>query len=372
MPIPTELKYGFILAFFILVFLIGWNFAVSNLECIKDPWNCIKSPLELAVECSEYRCTEGCDSINVKKIKTNKFDCSEFCLPEWQDENKKICGDNAIKHPVIIENFGTRTFSKDDFAVDCIIQKDGLDLGFIGDIWNTVTRDKIGGPKYIVVDKNLVKEPKTETCFVAWTPFPNSLVSFSLDPSKKINLFTVHRSWIGFSSTTTYLWSSDYCSDCSCNDKNLCESCNENGINQCYFWEAGRQCVQRDNIQCYLSGGGASEDLCLESGAYFCELEGKNLLAKGCVNDRCYRECGNCDEIETYNDFPSYLACVYNTLGIICGKTIDLMDCCNLVNSCSDYPTLELCQQNDCYSKVGPCYWEYDAATETSSCISSE
>jgi hypothetical protein len=154
------------------------------------------------------------------------------------------------------------------------------------------------------------------------------------------------------------------CSDCTCDNKNLCEFCTNNEINQCYFWEAGRQCVQRDNIQC---SEGGPEMLCVEAANYFCGLEGKETISSGCMIDKCVIECGDCNEIEAsggFDAFPDYMTCIKSRCPNL---PYDSDQCCVKVNSCNDYPTYSTCIQNKCYDKLGICEWDY----ETSSCESS-
>jgi len=64
-----------------------------------------------AIKCSYYRCDEGCNSQEVRKmsdksyVDENSWNCSDYCKPEWTDTgtiNGKICNDNSKYHPVIV------------------------------------------------------------------------------------------------------------------------------------------------------------------------------------------------------------------------------------------------------------------------------
>lgn len=61
--------------------------------------------LKAAIECSYYRCKEGCDSKKVASIQwsddSGQYSCKEdFCSGSWVPTDKKVCGNQAKLYPV--------------------------------------------------------------------------------------------------------------------------------------------------------------------------------------------------------------------------------------------------------------------------------
>ena len=146
-----------------------WNYIAKNANIDLNPFNwgaggsTPNAPeaivLENAIKCSYYRCVNGCNSDDVKKLQYDvgglSFDCLKFCDPAWTNNGKsdgKICDDSAKQHPVIA-SVGAKggekiTTNKINFAA-CFEETDTCGLGY------TI-------PKYIVIEKAAVLE-NTET-----------------------------------------------------------------------------------------------------------------------------------------------------------------------------------------------------------------
>jgi len=157
--------------------------------------------LENAIECSYYRCANGCNSNQVKKVKYSasgvSFDCSDFCKQEWTDTKTidgKICDGNSKNHPVTADVLTTKgeKLSKDkvDFAA-CFIEVDTCGTGF------TI-------PKYVVVGKSSVKKD-TETTMTCAVDPQLSVSGFSaaiINPDS-YKIWTVNNFLVG--GQTTYV-----------------------------------------------------------------------------------------------------------------------------------------------------------------------
>jgi len=133
---------------FIIVFLGSKIFPNTNIDFIFS-WftsgttgNTPIAPeaivLQNAIKCSYYRCVNGCNSEEVKRLKYSEegsfFDCSEFCKPEFTDTKTpegKICDDRAKSNPVLARvgsSDGEKiTFEKLNFA-KCIVKVAGCDI----------------------------------------------------------------------------------------------------------------------------------------------------------------------------------------------------------------------------------------------------
>ena len=115
--------------------------------------------LQFALQCSYYRCVDGCDSDQVKRLKYSAegifFDCSDFCRAEFTDTGTlagKICDDKAKTNPVAVSVLSSDgeviSLDKLKFA-KCIIETDscGSAAGF---------------SQLVLVERSIVK-PNTET-----------------------------------------------------------------------------------------------------------------------------------------------------------------------------------------------------------------
>jgi hypothetical protein len=95
--------------------------------------------LEKAIECSYYRCIEGCRSYKVTdeiewEDNGRTVKCNEFCnIPdEFRPSDNKICGWIAMQYPVELSNFSSdKEIGKQigDIKFDCIIPGDSSKIG---------------------------------------------------------------------------------------------------------------------------------------------------------------------------------------------------------------------------------------------------
>jgi hypothetical protein len=122
------------------------------------------SYLEAAIVCSYYRCTEGCDSKQVKKIDMDfsgrGFNCTDFCK-QGKNSEGKICDDNAMKNPISVTIGGKEDVSKQNlgFAV-CITEQEKI--------------DGAPAPDFVNIDKRGIDQSSKEQdyCRVEEHPIP--------------------------------------------------------------------------------------------------------------------------------------------------------------------------------------------------------
>ena len=136
--------------------------------------------LEAAIECSYYRCMEGCDSDEVKGISWSGIDCLDFCVEEeYKDGEGRICGDNAKNYPIIVQGEGSIFKDKIDFEVDCLTpgMMDPMDVEDI----------------YVMVENEIVSDTSENTyCYN-----PIGAPAYNMP---------VGRSWIKFKDGTHYIY----------------------------------------------------------------------------------------------------------------------------------------------------------------------
>ncbi|MEM5776895.1 MAG: hypothetical protein QXJ06_00410 [Candidatus Aenigmatarchaeota archaeon] len=344
----------------VILIFIGVLFysKVKEWSCFINPFFCYKSKLQIAVECSYYRCIKGCESPIIEKLKLSDFECKSFCPPEWRDSDEKICNEKSYEHPVIVKINDNKKYNKEDFDVECIFLSKKTNLGWLEKLWESFTKDRLFSPKYIYIKEDIIKNEyltaieNRETCIVGWTPFKNTLKTFSLK-SGTVQIFTNHRKWLAFSSTTNYIWD-DCCSDCSCETKDRCNQCALENINQCYFDTNINQCFYKDNIPCI---DGKDEDICFNAAKHFCKAQFKELVFAGCISNKCEFYCGYCDDVKDQSYFPSFSFCIKNRCPSFDYESVE---CCQKINSCSDYKTSYECEKNLCFEKIGNCQWNID------------
>jgi hypothetical protein len=90
---------------------------------------------EEAIACSYWRCAEGCDSPKIVGLLDGK--CRrDFCaeVPPDFKEGNKICGENALQYPVLLEGFESdKIFDREKFnpPFTCVIPTDWVGEGGI-------------------------------------------------------------------------------------------------------------------------------------------------------------------------------------------------------------------------------------------------
>jgi|GEM_PF-6605746 hypothetical protein len=133
---------GLIIAVLILIL-----FAPMLIRAAKGVWDQIlqalgivkPTALEKAIECSYYRCIEGCLSYKVTdeiewEDNGRTVKCNEFCnIPdEFRPSDNKICGWIAMQYPVELSSFSSdKEIGKQigDIKFDCIIPGDSSKIG---------------------------------------------------------------------------------------------------------------------------------------------------------------------------------------------------------------------------------------------------
>ena len=358
----NNLTTYFILALILIALgLIFFN-KIRSWACFINPFFCYQSKLEIAMECARVRCIKGCNHPMIEKLKKDDFDCKKFCFKDWQDKNGKICNERSYQFPIEVNLNEDKEYTKEKLEVNCIIPKDDVEFGFFEKLWDALTKDKTGHPKYIYIKKDLIKEnyltnkDNKETCIIGLTPF-NSLKMFSVK-DKTVYIFYNYRYWVvcplglcifpGFSSSTFYIWD-DCCSDCSCETKDACQQCAIFGYS-CYF--EGTRCHKKEDLEECTDGG--PEILCAEMAEYFCGLQGKSAISSGCISNKCQYLCGDCSTVKDHTSFPNFSFCIKSRCESF---DYESTNCCEKINSCGDYTTPYECQRNLCYDKVGPCFW---------------
>jgi hypothetical protein len=164
--IAVETVAYLVIAAVIIIFLVPilirsagavWDKILQGLGITKP------TALEKAVECSYYRCIEGCLSYKVTdeiewEDNGRTVKCNEFCnVPkEFRGTNDEICGWNALQYPVEIKVENDTEVGKkiDDINFDCITTDDSS-WGF-----GSGAKDRT----FIFINKNLLKNIKREKC----------------------------------------------------------------------------------------------------------------------------------------------------------------------------------------------------------------
>jgi len=210
-PVGAIVALVLVVAFIAIMALIFLKFSntnpLSDLLSLFNAGNTPNAPdaitLEAAIQCSFYRCTEGCASDNVKKLKNPTggvpFDCSSFCQEDWTDTKKpdgKVCDDNAKAHPVTADVLQT-TYNGEKLSLS--------NIGFspcIGESTSCGSPEK-GRPKFIYIETNSVA-PNTETkkgCM-----YSSGFQSLVVIPGS-YKVWTTSRSFLGDTGQATYVCS---------------------------------------------------------------------------------------------------------------------------------------------------------------------
>jgi len=193
-----------IMAFIFLKFSSGAN-PLSDLLSLFNTGSTPNAPdaavLESAIQCSFYRCTEGCASDNVKKLKNPTggapFDCSSFCNASWTDTGKsdgKICGDNSKNHPVTADVLQT-TFNGEKLSLS--------NVSFSPCIGESTScgSPASGRPKFIYVEINSVaSNTETKKSCMYSSGFQSLIVT-----SGTYNIWTTSKSFLGDTGQATYV-----------------------------------------------------------------------------------------------------------------------------------------------------------------------
>lgn len=132
-------KTLFELGMFVLAFIVIAAFATPTIQVSAENilrWLSGKggeSDLEFetttlteAIKCAFYRCRDGCSEA-IAKTNPDYFVCEDYCKEEWQDEDGKICDENAKEYPVVVER--PRGYITDEFWKNLLGDK--LDRGVL-------------------------------------------------------------------------------------------------------------------------------------------------------------------------------------------------------------------------------------------------
>ncbi|MEM4368467.1 MAG: hypothetical protein QXO21_05620 [Candidatus Anstonellales archaeon] len=180
----SNLVIFFVLSIIILLFLLTSYKKITQWICFNNTFLCVKSKLQLAVECSYYRCKEGCKSDIIGKLKKNDFSCEDFCLEEWQDNEGKICGDNSFYHPIILQNIKKYEYTEDDFNAKCVLKIDKYRNTKFDDFIEYAKTLNEKDKNFIYIENSLLDKDKTKIvdrfCF-------NKILPVSFSRLKKIN-----------------------------------------------------------------------------------------------------------------------------------------------------------------------------------------
>ncbi|MBU5688652.1 MAG: hypothetical protein KQA41_00275 [Candidatus Aenigmarchaeota archaeon] len=318
----TNLVIFFILSIVILLFLLTSYNKLTKWLCFNNTFLCVKSKLEMAVECSYYRCKEGCNSDVIDKLRKEDFNCRDFCLKEWQDEEGKICNDNSFYHPVIVKNIKKYDYTESDFGSKCVLKIDSYKNTNLQDIINFAKALTIDEDKFFVhIEKSLLNDDKTNTestCLNQILPVSFSRIKkFSFEKDNyEYFIFTKYTqlpNMVGkYSYATNVFILENICEACTDND--CCSKLIDYGID-CFF----------ANGECFYNKGdcdscGKNEDCCKKF-----SKDGKDCIFSGL---KCYKK-DELDEIckdktqcsESHNDVEccNYLSitkkanCFYNS-----------------------------------------------------------
>jgi len=202
----------------LLVWLLPWMqksvFANAWWSNIFPSENTENPDLENAMKCAYYRCTNGCDSNEVKSLTAtwsdpqthNDVSCADFCTT-----GQTICNEDSLNNPVRID-IGEKAYLAQDklnpvFGTDCIVSSDfqlvasfgGVDwLGLIQDvltaqfsfIFSQLTQQKISDLRFVNIESPSLIDPDSvrytrPDCYKSITKIgSNAMSSLNLNPGK--------------------------------------------------------------------------------------------------------------------------------------------------------------------------------------------